>query len=95
MARSKNSRGGIKGMKRYLAVLAIGVAGVIPFVGSQSAAVANVPNPPAHASCIDARTPGGTKCLGSGEYCSHKAGYAAAYRRAGFKCKSNGRLEEI
>jgi hypothetical protein len=82
-------------MKKYLAVLAIGVAGVIPFVGSQSVAVARVANPVAHASCIDASTPGGTKCLQSGEYCSHKAGYAAAYRRAGYKCKANGRLEEI
>lgn len=81
-------------MKRYLAVLAIGIAGVIPFAGSQ-AAIAKMPNPAAHASCIDARTPGGVKCLQSGEFCSHKAGYAAAYRAAGYKCKANGRLEEI
>jgi hypothetical protein len=51
-------------VKRYLAVLAIGVAG-------------------------------GVKCLQAGEFCSHKAGYAAAYRAAGYKCKANGRLEEI
>jgi hypothetical protein len=79
-------------MKRYLAVIAIGVAGVFPLAAGQSAAVAQ---PVAHASCVNASTPGGPKCLGSGEYCSHKPGYAAAYRRAGFKCKSNGRLEEI
>lgn len=82
-------------MKRYLAVLAIGVAGVIPLAGTQAAAVAKTSNPAAHASCIDARTPGGVKCLQSGEFCSHKAGYAAAYRAAGYKCKANGRLEEI
>ena len=82
-------------MKRFLAVLAIGVAGVVPMVGSQAAASAQVSNPAAHASCINARTPGGTKCLQSGEYCSHKAGYAAAYRAAGYKCASSGRLEEI
>ena len=40
------------------------------------------------------RTPGGVKCLGVGEYCSHKPGYAAAYRRAGFRCNRSGRLEE-
>ena len=81
-------------MRKYLAVLVIGVAGVIPFVGSE-AAVARVSNPPAHASCVNASTPGGTKCLGSGEFCSHKPGYASAYRHAGFKCKANGRLVEI
>jgi hypothetical protein len=79
-------------MKKYLAVLAIGVAGVIPLVGSQSAAIAQ---PVAHASCLEARMPDGLKCLQSGEYCSHKPGYAADYRRAGFVCKGNGRLEEI
>ena len=82
-------------MKRYLAVLAIGVVGVIPMAGSQSVALAHVPNPTAHASCVHTRTPGGTKCLQSGEYCSQKAGYASAYRAAGYKCKANGRLAEI
>lgn len=38
-------------------------------------------------------TPGGVKCLGPGEYCSHKPGYAAAYHRAGFRCNASGRLE--
>jgi hypothetical protein len=75
--------------------LAIGVAGALPFAAAQAPAVAQVANPPAHASCIDASTPGGVKCLQPGEYCSHKSGYASAYRRAGFKCKTNGRLEEI
>ncbi|MBS1843096.1 MAG: hypothetical protein JST53_01650 [Actinobacteria bacterium] len=82
-------------MKRFLAVLAIGTAGVIPLAGPQAAAVANTSNPAAHASCMNARTPGGVKCLQAGEYCSHKAGYAAAYRAAGYKCNANGRLEEI
>ncbi len=79
-------------MKRFLAVLAIGAAGVVPFAGAQSSALAR---PVPHQLCSNAKTPGGTKCLGAGEYCSHKAGYAAAYRNAGFKCKANGRLEEI
>jgi hypothetical protein len=39
------------------------------------------------------RTPGGVKCLGVGEHCSHKPGYAAAYQRAGFRCNRKGRLE--
>jgi hypothetical protein len=82
-------------MKRCIAVLAIGLAGVLPGAVPQASAVAAVGNPAAHASCLDASTPGGVKCLQSGEYCSHKAGYASAYRRAGFKCKASGRLEEI
>jgi hypothetical protein len=82
-------------MKRCIAVLAIAVAGALPFVGSDVGAVAAVPNPTAHASCIHASTPGGVKCLQSGEPCSHKPGYQAAYHRAGFNCKMNGRLEEI
>jgi hypothetical protein len=40
----------------------------------------------------NAWTPGGLKCLGPGEFCSHKRGYAAAYKHAGFKCKHNGHL---
>ena len=82
-------------MKRYLATLAIGAVGALSFGGSQSTALGQIPNPPAHASCLDAHMPDGTKCLQSGEYCSHKAGYAADYRRAGFKCMGDGRLEEI
>jgi hypothetical protein len=82
-------------VKRYLAVLAVGVAGVIPMAVPQASALASPSNPTATASCSYARTPGGSKCLGSGEYCSHKAGYASAYRAAGYRCNSSGRLEEI
>lgn len=39
------------------------------------------------------KTPGSVRCLGPGEYCSHKPGYAAAYHRAGFRCNASGRLE--
>lgn len=46
-----------------------------------------------HYGDVTARTPGGIKCLGPGEYCSHRRGYAKAYRRAGFRCNSKGRLE--
>jgi hypothetical protein len=77
-------------MKRYLAVISIGLAAAIPFVGS-----AAVIAPSQALACTNAHMPDGTKCLQSGEYCSHKAGYAADYHRAGFTCKSNGRLEEI
>jgi hypothetical protein len=82
-------------MKKYVAVLAIGVASGLPLAAPPASAVAGVGNPAAHASCVDASTPGGVKCLQPGEYCSHKAGYASAYRRAGFKCKASGRLEEL
>jgi hypothetical protein len=78
-------------MKRFLAVLAIGVVGVL---GAGPATAAPAHQPVASVSCVNASTPGGTKCLQNGEYCSHKRGYASAYRKAGFKCKANGRLEE-
>lgn len=80
-------------MRKYLAVLAVAVAGVIPMAGPASPAA--VASPTATASCINASTPGGTKCLQSGEYCSHKPGYKRAYRRAGFRCNRSGRLEEL
>jgi len=73
------------------AIIALGAIGI----GAPTAGVASAQGPVATASCVNASTPGGTKCLQPGEYCSHKAGYAAAYRRAGFKCKADGRLTEI
>lgn len=37
--------------------------------------------------------PGGAhKCLRTGEYCSHRSGYARVYARAGFVCGRDGRL---
>jgi hypothetical protein len=81
-------------MRKYLAVLAIAVAGVIPMAGTASPSPA-IASPTATASCINAKTPGGVKCLGPGEFCSHKPGYAKAYRRAGFRCNREGRLEEL
>jgi hypothetical protein len=86
--------------KRVVSVIAAAAIGMIVSVGGASAR-----QPVAQASkyCSayaeehfhdrNVRTPGGVKCLGVGEYCSHAAGYAAAYRRAGFVCNSSGRLE--
>jgi len=48
-----------------------------------------------HFHGVTAHMPDGTKCLEPGEYCSHGPGYARAYREYGFRCDSNGRLEEI
>jgi hypothetical protein len=80
--------------RRLVATAAITALGAVPIVGAGPAG-ALVGHPPvASASCVNAQTPGGTKCLQSGEFCSHKPGYAAAYKRAGFKCKANGRLTE-
>jgi hypothetical protein len=78
-------------VRKPLATAAVVVVGV---VGGRAATAGAVPveQPIATVSCVNASTPGGTKCLAPGEYCSHKPGYAAAYRRAGFKCKRNGRL---
>lgn len=48
-----------------------------------------------HFGDVTAQTPGGIKCLGPGEFCSHAPGYAKAYRRAGFVCNRKGRLVRI
>lgn len=76
-------------MKKLLATLAIAAIGAL---GAAAPATSAPPQPVATASCVNAQTPGGVKCLGAGEFCSHKPGYAAAYRHAGFKCKANGHL---
>jgi hypothetical protein len=78
-------------MKKALATLAIAALGTLGAVGPAVATPVHR-QPVASASCVNASTPGGTKCLQAGEYCSHKAGYATAYAHAGFKCKANGRL---
>jgi hypothetical protein len=46
-----------------------------------------------HFHGVTAHLPDGVKCLEPGEYCSHKRGYARAYREYGFVCR--GRLEEL
>jgi hypothetical protein len=79
-------------MKRRLALVAVSAAIALPVLGSAPSATAT-PTPVASASCTSAKTPGGTKCLQPGEYCSHKPGYAKAYKRAGYRCNREGRLE--
>jgi hypothetical protein len=85
--------------KRVASLLVVAVLGVVGLAGGAGASQS-----PDHAgqvavssrSCghgTPAYTPGGVKCLAPGEYCSHKPGYAAAYRRAGFRCNRSGRLE--
>ena len=84
--------------KRVASVLAVAAIGALGLVGGASAQPAAGPNvAQASKSCgygTPASTPGGVKCLGPGEYCSHKPGYAAAYRQAGFRCDAEGRLVE-
>ena len=75
-------------MRRVLSILGIAALGAIGAIGPSAATA----EPVAHASCTNASTPGGTKCLAAGEFCSHRPGYAAAYRRAGFRCKADGHL---
>jgi hypothetical protein len=48
-----------------------------------------------HFHDVTAHLPDGTKCIGSGEYCSHGRGFASAYREYGYVCASDGRLEEL
>lgn len=86
--------------KRIAAVLAIASIGGLGLVGGAPASQG--PDAPASSAIASktcgygtpASTPGGVKCLGPGEYCSHKPGYAKAYRKAGFRCNRGGRLEE-
>ena len=86
--------------KRVVSVIAAATIGMVVSVGGASAH-APVAHPSKYCSAYaeehfhdrNVRTPGGVKCLGVGEYCSHAAGYPAAYRRAGFVCNSSGRLE--
>jgi hypothetical protein len=84
--------------KRVASVLAVLAIGIVGLVGETSAhsPVATISKRCSAAALAhgdkNARTPGGIKCLGVGEFCSHRRGYAKAYRRAGFKCKPNGRL---
>jgi hypothetical protein len=87
--------------KRVAAVLAVVAVGVVSMVGGASA---KQPVATASKDCsaaarergdVTARTPGGVKCLGPGEYCSHQPGYAKAYREAGFRCNREGRLERV
>jgi hypothetical protein len=47
-----------------------------------------------HFHGVTAHLPDGTKCLESGEYCSHGRGFASAYLEYGYVCASDGRLEE-
>lgn len=77
-------------MRKLFATLAIAALGALGVFGPASAPAQ--PAPVAGISCVNAVTPGGVKCLQAGQYCSHKPGYAAAYRKAGFRCKANGRL---
>lgn len=86
-------------MRRLIAIAAIAALGTITGGGAaQADVVVGVAGPVATAShsCSSgythARTPGGHKCLKAGQYCSHGPGYAKAYRKAGYRCKANGRL---
>lgn len=85
--------------KRFASLLAVASIGGLGLVGGASAQPSASYNfAQISKSCgngdVSANTPGGVKCLGAGEYCSHKPGYARAYRKAGFRCDAEGRLEE-
>ncbi len=84
--------------RRVASVIVVAAIGAVGLVGGASAhspapqRVAQVSKSCGYGS--PASTPGGEKCLGPGEYCSHKPGYAAAYKKAGFRCDADGRLVE-
>jgi hypothetical protein len=89
-------------MRRCLLVLVIGAVGVVPFAGLGNAIAQPTPHflkacsayAEDHFGDVTAHLPDGTKCIGSGEYCSHGPGFARVYREYGYVCESNGRLEE-
>lgn len=90
-------------MKRYLVVLTMVVATLALLVASGGATASPAPQvrkvcssyAREHFHDVTAQLPDGTKCIGSGEWCSHGHGFARAYREYGFVCESDGRLEEI
>ena len=77
-----------------IAVVAIGIVGLVGSAPAQSRPPSATPSSACSAGYVHAVLPDGSKCLHSGEYCSHKPGYAAPYRQAGFKCDAEGRLVE-
>ena len=85
--------------KRAASLLAVASICLAGSVGGASAQPTRSPSSAqASAACspgyVHAVLPDGSKCLHSGEYCSHKPGYAAPYRQAGFRCDAEGRLVE-
>ena len=83
-------------------VASVVVVAVISALGLTASATAHSPIATASKYCSayaeehfgdrNAQTPAGVECLGPGEYCSHKPGWAAAYQRAGLRCAADGRL---
>jgi hypothetical protein len=90
-------------MKRYVLVVCAVAAALMLMVVAGSATARPTPQLRKVCSAYDrehfhgvtAHMPDGTKCLQSGEWCSHGRGFASAYREYGFVCESDGRLEEI
>jgi hypothetical protein len=90
-------------MRKALAIVSIGAFGALGAFGLVPTAVAQQPGAGASKACSGAaeeefgdttiQTPGGVKCVGVGETCSHKPGYGHAYRSVGLHCNSKGRLE--
>jgi hypothetical protein len=90
-------------MKRYVVVGTICVAMLMLFAGAGGATARPTPQlrkvcsayAEEHFHDVTAHLPDGTKCIGEGEYCSHRPGFAHAYREYGFVCEPDGRLKEI
>ena len=87
--------------KRLVFSFVVATLAAVGFVGGASG---HPPTATASKACsasarargdVTAQTPGGVRCLGPGEYCSHAPGYAKAYKRAGFRCNRHGRLERL
>jgi hypothetical protein len=90
-------------MRKYVVSLTLAIASMALMMGSGLAAARPTPQPTKACSAyskehfhgVTAHLPDGTKCLEPGEYCSHGPGFSSAYREYGFRCKPDGRLEEV
>ena len=89
-------------MKKHVASVVVVVVVAVGVVGLVGGASARQPVATASKVCsayaeehfgdVTTHLPDGTKCIGPGEYCSHKPGYARAYKKAGLRCDAEGRL---
>ena len=85
-----------KSVASVVAVAAIGAVGLVggasahPAVSQSGAQISKS----CSAGYVYQVMPDGPKCLRSGEFCSHKPGYATDYRHAGFVCDREGRLKK-
>ena len=75
-------------MRKYTVALAaaLALAAAAPAGGAAAAGP-----PVAHASCMNARIAGETKCIARGQFCKRTARAMSDYRKYGFSCTKRDR----